>query len=128
MSRVCSSTGFLPSRFTAWTVASVYILVLLGTFLHLGMHDHIYSPRLNAFVHPLAGSNSDGSHSPINDSRNTPDPQDHSLHFTIGDEAPAIFSVEVTTAVHRVVQRPRIHEATQRSIYHVAPKHSPPIS
>ena len=128
MSRDRPTIAFLPSRFTAWTVASVYVLVLLGTFLHLGMHDHVYSPRLNAFVHPEADPNAETPRNPLSDNRTTTDPRDHCLHFTIGDEAPAVFTVTVIAAVRRVVQRPRIHEPEQRSIYHVAPKQSPPIS
>lgn len=116
-------------RTTAAMAAALYLLVLVSTFIHLSSHPHVYSPRLNAFIHPKPDDWTDHSSQPVGpvDSHRTrPDRSDHRLTFYIGYEAEpaAETSCLLESAPHSAIQ-PECGELP-RAVLDLAPKHSPP--
>jgi len=107
-------------------IISLYLFVFLGTYLHLGQHDHVFSPRLNAFLHPDCVDDTERPATPVGDPRTVTDSVDHSLQFTIGDEAPTIAGVDSVERVVRFVQPTPISRHDHRVVYRTAPKQSPP--
>lgn len=120
-----------PGLFESIAVVVVvgYAAVLLGTFLHLGVHPHIYSPDRNAFVHPEDNSSAEESDSPTHragNPRTNTRKADHLLHFYNGYFSGAAVVPAIAPHEEPLEKAPRPAPDVRIVSYALAPKHSPP--
>jgi len=116
-------------RSVAVVVGAAYATVLLGTFFHLGAHPHVYSPTLNAFIHPEGSSSPDESDSPVSplgSSRTKTDKSDHNLNFYDGCFLGSAVVLAIALHEQPLDMSPRPAPDVRRVSYAIAPKQSPP--
>lgn len=118
-------------RVAALTTVLTYLGLAVGTYLHLGIHPHVYSPILNAFVHPDDDSVAGQSKKPLapfGSSRTHLNKSDHSLQFALGCEMSAAPVIAKLVAVTLNRPRPAARPLHQRIVLEQAPKQSPPLA